>query len=326
MPKERLMEKAISIMREKGQKSVELAKFEVLQEKVINPTLQEALKYFIDDWNDFLHPALLFLACEAVDGDTKSTTQFGSSMVLRAGGADIHDDIIDKSSFKEPKQTVFGKFGEDIAILAGDILLLKGLFLLNEACDLLPKTKKRKILEIIKDAFLETSSAEAMEASLRGKTEIGMNDFLCMIKRKVATAEAVTRIGAVLGNATENQFTLLGHYGRTFGMLLTLRDEFVDVFEKDELMNRAQKEILPLPILLSFTDEKTKTEILQLLRKQINENDVNKILELTMKSDKTRDLVKVMKQLVEEENLKLKSLCKNKAELKLLLNATLEDL
>jgi geranylgeranyl pyrophosphate synthase len=326
MLEERLMEKAISLMREKGQKSVELAKFEVLQEKVINPTLQEALKYFIEDWNDFLHPALLFLACEAVGGDPKFTTQFGSSIVLLAGGADIHDDIIDKSIVKEPKQTVFGKFGEDIAILAGDILLLKGLFLLNEACDLLSKNKKMAILEIIKNAFLESSSAEATEANLRGKTEIKKDDILNMIKQKVATAEAVTRIGAVLGNATDQQTTLLGQYGRTVGMLLTIRDEFVDVFEKDELMNRAQKEILPLPILLSFNDEKRKAEILQFLSKQIKENDVNSILDLVMKSDQTRDLVKLMKQIVDEEKFKIESLYTNKSELKLLLDATIEDL
>jgi geranylgeranyl pyrophosphate synthase len=326
MPKERLMEKAISIMFQRGQKAVELARLEVLQEKVTYRPLQDALKYFIEDWNDFLHPALLSLACEAVGGDPKLTEQVGSAIVLLAGGADIHDDIIDKSLIKEPRQTVFGKFGEDIAILAGDTLLLKGLYLLNDACDQFPKIKRREILGIIKDAFLESSSAEALEASLRGKTEIGIEDFLCMIKQKVATAEAVTRIGSVLGNGTKKETVLLGNYGRTFGILMALRDEFVDTYEIDELMNRAQKEILPLPILLAFDNEKRKNEILRLIQKQINEEDVDKILELTMNSEKTCDLVKFMNRLVKDENLKLKTLVKNKAELKLLLHATLEDL
>ena len=326
MTEVRLMEKALSIMREKGQEAVALARLEVLQEKLIHAPLQEALKYFIDDWNDFLHPALLSLSCEAVGGDPKLTTQFGSAIVLLAGGADIHDDIIDKSVFKDPKQTVLGKFGEDIAILTGDTLLIKGLYLLHEACDVLTKSQKKEILRIIKDAFLESSSGESIEASLRGKTEIGINDFLSMIRQKVATAEAVTRIGAVLGKATKKETLLLGHYGRTFGMLMTLRDEFVDTFEIDELMNRAQKEILPLPILLAFDDEKRKTEILQLIRNQIDEKDVNRILDLIMDSKQTRDLVKLMKQLIKEETLKLKLLTKNRAELKLLLCATLENL
>ena len=326
MPEEKLMEKAIAIMYQRGQKAAELARQEVLKEKVTYKPLQDALKYFIDDWKDFLHPALISLACEAVGGDPQITEQIGSAIVLLAGGADIHDDIIDQSLVKEPKQTVFGKFGKDIAILAGDTLLLKGMYLLTKACDQLAKIKRREILEIIKDAFLESSSAEALEASLRGNTEIGIEDFLAMIKQKVATSEAVTRIGSVIGNGTKKETALLGHYGRVFGVLMTLRDEFVDIFEIDELMNRAQKEILPLPILLAFDNKEIKIEILQLIQKPITENEVDRILDLTMNSEKTHDLVKFMKQLVEAENSKLRMFVKNEAELKLLLQATLEDL
>ncbi len=326
MPEEKLMERAISIMLQRGQKAVELARSEILQEKVTYTPLQEALKYFVEDWKDFLHPALLSLACETVGGDPEVTPQFGAAIVLLAGGADIHDDIIDKSLVKEPKQTVFGKFGEDIAILAGDALLLKGLYLLNDAGDQVDRIKKKEILGIVKEAFFESSSAEAMEASLRGKVEIGIDDYMCIIKQKVATAEVVTRIGSILGNGTKKETELLGHYGRTFGVLMTLRDEFIDIFEIDELMNRAQREVLPLPILLSLDDKKIKTEILKLFQKQITEKDVEKILDLTMNSEKTRDLVKLMKKLVKEENFKLKTLVNNKAELRLLLNSTLEDL
>ena len=62
------------------------------------------------------------------------TVKFGAAVVLLAGAADIHDDIMDKSPKKELKLTVFGKFGQDIAILSGDALLLKGIYLLREAC------------------------------------------------------------------------------------------------------------------------------------------------------------------------------------------------
>ena len=75
-----------------------------------------------------------------------------------------------------------------------------------------------------------------------------------------------------------------------------------------------------------FDNKEIKIEILQLIQKPITENEVDRILDLTMNSEKTHDLVKFMKQLVEAENSKLRMFVKNEAELKLLLQATLEDL
>lgn len=328
MTKVKLMEKVVLILSKKGQKAAAFARLEVLKEKVENPVLRDALRYFIEDWNDFLHPGLLCLSCEAAGGNPNSTTQIGAAIVLLAGGADIHDDVIDKSIAKGSKQTVFGKFGIDISVLAGDALLLKGLYLLHESCDLLADHKKRAILKIVKDAFLESSSGEAMEVNLKGSTDIAKENFLTMINQKVATAEAVTRIGAVLGNATKRNTSTLGHYGRTIGILMTLRDEFVDVFEKDELMNRAEREILPLPILLALDDETRKAKILGFFapRRTLKEEEVDEILDLLTNAKETQDLLKFMKKLVNYEKTELKSLVKSKKTMELLLDATLEDL
>ena len=328
MSEKKLMEQAASILNDKGQSSVELAKVEILKEKVQNSSLEAALKYFIEDWNDILHPALLRLACEAVGADSDSTTQIGAAIVLIAGGADIHDDIIDQSVVKGQKQTVFGKYGVNIAVLAGDALLLKGIYLLHESCDLLDKAKKRTILRIVKEAFLESSSAEAMEVSLRGRIDIEKEKILSMIFQKVATAEAVTRIGAVLGNATEGNVAMLGHYGRSLGMLLTLRDEFVDIFEVDELVNRAEREILPLPILLALNDETKKGKLLKFFEKgqKLREEDIDEILDLSLETQPSRDLLEFMKKLITEEKNKLPSFVKDKNNLELLLDSTLENL
>ncbi|HLN89979.1 MAG TPA: polyprenyl synthetase family protein [Candidatus Binatia bacterium] len=328
MSEKKLMEQAISIFDDKGKDSVKLAKLEIFKEEIQNSSLEYAVKFFMDKWNDILHPALLRLACEAVGGNPDATTQIGAAIVLLAGGADIHDDIIDQSTAKGTNQTVFGKFGVDIAVLAGDALLLKGLYLLHESCDLLALAKKRRILKIVKEAFLESSSAEAMEASLRGKTDVEGEKILHLIRQKVATAEAVTRIGAVLGNATERNITVLGHYGRSIGMLMTLRDEFVDIFEADELANRAEREILPLPILLAMNDETRKGRLLNFLKKgkKLSEEDIDEVLDLSLETQSTRDLLEFMKNLIMDEKNRLSSLVRDKNILELLLDATLENL
>ncbi len=153
-PKKKVMEQAIAIIQERGQKSVELARQMVLQESIEYKPFKEALNYFMKDWNDIAHPALVSLACEAINGKSDKTTQLGASLVLLAGGADVHDDIIDQSVIKGSKPTVFGKFGNDISILVGDALLLKGTYLLHQATEALVKGRKDEVLNTVKQAFL----------------------------------------------------------------------------------------------------------------------------------------------------------------------------
>src|SRR5512143_2293878 len=94
---QKLMEKAGVILQEKGRIAVELARQSVLREQIDYAPLQDALHYFIEGWNDVLHPALVWLACEAVGGKPETTDKVGAALVLLAGGADIHDDVIDGS-------------------------------------------------------------------------------------------------------------------------------------------------------------------------------------------------------------------------------------
>jgi len=325
-PEKKLMEQAIAILRQKGQKAVELAKKTVLQEQIEYKPLKEALGYFMKDWNDMLHPALVSLACEAVGGNPDTATQLGAALVLLAGGADAHDDIIDQSVTKGSKETVFGKFGRDVAVLVGDALLLKGTYLLHEASEPLPRSKRKAILNIVRRAFFEISGAEAKEARFRGKTDMPVQEYLEIIRHKVAASEASTMIGAIMGNGSAKEIEILGHYGRTFGILLTIRDEFVDVFEKDEIKNRAEKECLPLPIIVAFQDNSRKIQILKLLKGRITAHKIEKILDLSMDCKETQQQVREMRQMVKQEGLKLSPIQYLKAIFELLLESTLEDL
>jgi geranylgeranyl pyrophosphate synthase len=309
-----------------GKEALQFSKNYVLLEEIKYKPLNEALKYFFEYWFDVIHPTLISLSCEAVGGNKNETVKIGASIVLLAGAADIHDDIIDKSLMKDSNPTVFGKFGQDIAILAGDALLLKGVYLLHEACKTFAKNKEDEVFNAIKKTFFEMSSGVAKEASLRGKTSIPLKEFLSIVEEKVATVEATMKIGAIIGGGTDQEIAILSHFGRTYGMLLSLRDEFVDVFEFSEIKNRLANECLPLPILLALQDE-TKRELLKnILNKEITPEKVEEILNLSIDCSASKKLILLMKNLVEKETYAMSSINKNKETLNLLLKSTIEDL
>ena len=228
-PDPRIMEEVLDILRSRSAKALSMAKKEILAMS-LEGRGGEALKHYATDWDDTSHPGILSLTCEAVGGQPERVVPIQVATLILTAAMDVHDDIIDGSRTKNGKTTVFGKFGKDISILVGDALLFKGLTMLHEACETLPKEQKKAILELVKQAFFGISSAEAEETSFRGKFDVSPEEYLDMIRTKVAVAEATAKIGVILGDGTPQEVEELGHYGRTLAILMTIRDEFVDVF------------------------------------------------------------------------------------------------
>ncbi len=322
----KLMEKAGAILENKGRDALDLARQTILKEHIEHVPLQDALRFFIKGWSDVVHPALVSLACEAVGGKPADTVRFGASLVLLAGGADIHDDIIDGSMTKGLEETVFGKYGKDIAILAGDALLLEGFYMLNDACEKIKPNQKNAIMDLVKAAFFEVSSAEAAEAAMRGRVDISKAQFLEIIRHKVAAGEAAARIGALIGGGELGEVEILADYGRVYGVLLSIRDEFVDVFERDELSGRVEKEVLPLPIIVTLADKSRKASLTRILKGKITEEKIEEIVDIVTNSSESKLLVSEMTGLIDQINHRLKNLRYCRENLELLATATLEDL
>ncbi len=315
-------------LRQRGQNALEISKIAVLKEKIKHEPLRQALNYFIDTtWAKILHPGLLSLYCEAAGGKPEETTQVGAAMILLVAAADIHDDIIDQSVLKNSELTVYGKFGKDIAVLAGDAMLIEGVYLLHEAVKGLSEEKKRAILILVKQAFFDLSSAEADETIFRGKMDLDGKKYLKLLRKKTAVAQATAKIGAILGDGTPSVVKLLGKYGDALGLLLTLRDEFIDVYEPSELTNRVRNEILPLPILFALMDQTKKDALLALLStSKISEKRAEAILDIVIAAKETEELKAYMRKLVYFGTNSISSLPFCKEELKTLIEALLEDL
>jgi len=329
MSSEKAVKKISMEMERLGRKAYEIAIETLMKEKFEYKPLHEAVSYFMQEWRNFQHPALLAIACEAVGGDPEKTAPIGAALVLLTGAADIHDDIIDKSKTKGSKPTLFGKFGEDISLLVGDALLFKGLMLLNSACEKLPKEKGKTVQELVKQGFFEFGTAEAKEASLKGNWNLTPEEYLDIIRRKAAIAEATARIGAVIGGATPEEVEDWGKIGRILSILVNIRNEFVDIFEAEELKNRRDNECLPLPMLYAMRNSETKKRIIFLLKKkELTDDDAIRVADVALETKEIQKLRGEIQNLVEEGNKLLKKYrkCKNINIARGLLRLVLHDL
>ncbi len=235
---------------------MEMARKEILQEKIECKEAREALTYFMTQyWDDLARPSLLSLVCEAVGGDPELTAPLAISMILVSGAMDIHDDILDDTKRKYGRQTVYGEYGKDIALLVGDALLFKGLTLLSQATEKgISKKKLKAIIDIIKTMFFELGDAEALELQFRYNLNVTPSEYLRVLRKKAADVEAHARIGAILGNASTPVVKTFGEYGRLLGTMIILRDDLIDLTDPEELGSRIEKESLPIMILWGLKD------------------------------------------------------------------------
>jgi geranylgeranyl diphosphate synthase type I len=271
------------ILEDRGKNSLERTRTTVMEEKIESKEVRDALAYFMKDcWHDLARPALLSLACEAVGGDPNMTIPIAVPMSLISGAIDIHDDIIDESPKKGPRLTVFGKFGKEVALLAGDALLFKGFNLLYNASEQgIPAKKISAISEVIKKTFFELGDAEALELQFRGRCDVTFKEYLQVVRKKAADVEAHTHISALLGEGNQKAVEAISEYGRLLGMLIILRDDLIDMIDPEETTHRIKKEHISLPMIYALQNIKNKNEINSILHKKtLTKKDAKKLLDL----------------------------------------------
>ncbi len=321
-----IVEQVQKLLEERGRKGLELARKEMLQEEIECKEVREALHYFMTQyWHDKARPALLSLVCEAVGSDPDITIPIAAGMTLISGATDIHDDIIDLSEIKESRQTVLGKFGREIALLAGDALLFKGFTLLYKAIEkVVPVGKMTAIIDVVEKMFLEMGDAEALELQFRGRMDVPPEEYLHVVRKKAADIEACTRVSAILGGGSEKEIDALGKYGRLLGIIIILRDDLTDMIDFEEVLHRVKRECLPLPMLFALQNPKMKSKLnAVLLKETMTKKDAETILKFTHEAGGIQQFMKVIGKMATEAYSSLNVITSNRNYLEMLVAAVI---
>jgi len=319
----------VADLKRRSKKGLALAKKMLLAEKMDYPKLREALEHYLANWNEFTHPGFFSIACEAVGGDPDAALPTQAAIAMLTAAFDVHDDIIDRSEVKHEIPTVYGKFGVEMALLLGNAFLIEGLKLFADSTTVLPKEKQKGTLERLKKLLFEVGNAHALEVGLKERKNIAPRDYLKITEMKAASTEADMYVGALFGGGNDVEVEVLARVGRILGILATLRDDLIDVFDIEELRQRISVRDLPLPLIFALQDQKVKEKVMEILSKpKITKSKVATIVELTLEADSVVQLKERMQLLIGEGlNLtnKLPTM-KVQKELQALLSFMLEDL
>jgi len=321
--------RVVAGLKKRSKKGLEFAKQILQSEKINHPKLHDALEHYIAHWNDFTHPGLFSIACEAVGGEPDDFVPTQSAIAMMAAAFDVHDDIIDKSKVKNKVPTVYGKFGTEMALLLGNAFLIGGFKLFVDSSVMLPKEKGNSAVTTLKSRLFEVGNAHALEIGLREKKNIESTEFLEITKMKAAGIEADMHLGALFGGGEEVEVEALAKLGRILGTLVLLREEFIDVFDIEELCQRISVKDLPPPLIFAMQDPKAKRKVMKIISKaKITESDVSELVDVTLATMPIVKLKQGMQSLIQEGTNLTGKLLRTELQnrLQIILSSMLEDL
>jgi len=201
--------------------------------------------------------------------------------------------------------------------------------LLQKECESLPKRQREAILNLISLALFEITNAEAKETRLRRKIDTTPQEYFEVIKSKAVVPEVHCKIGGILGDANEEIVKSLGNYGRTFGIVSTIREEFIDLIEYSEFQGRIKNECLPLPMLYALQNSEIRKQIDPLIKSSnFTRTTAKKIVKIILSSKEVQKLKREINMMINEEINRIPFIQKSslETEAKLLLNALIEEL
>ncbi|OSX53128.1 polyprenyl synthetase family protein [Anoxybacillus ayderensis] len=199
-------------------------------------TIKEAMLYSLQAGGKRIRPLLLLSTLHAFQKPVHIGMSTACALEMIHTYSLIHDDLpsMDNDDLRRGKPTNHKVFGEANAILAGDALLTYAFQVVADDKAISPDVKVRLISELAKAAGPEGMvGGQVADLEGEGKT-ISLQQLEYIHRHKTGKLlQYSVRAGAILGEATERQLTLLTAFADHLGLAFQIRDDILDI-EGDE--------------------------------------------------------------------------------------------
>lgn len=219
------------ILEEKLQ-GVEKAIESFYETKQIAPRLVESILYSVHAGGKRIRPLLLLELLEAFHAPIlEAHFQVAAALEMIHTGSLIHDDLpaMDNDDYRRGQLTNHKKFGEDLAILAGDSLFLDAFACVAEAD--LPASIRVQLIALLSDASGTAGMVAGQVLDMEGEGASLTLDQLQVIhanKTGRLLAYPFQATGILLG-LEPAVATLLEEIGLHLGLAFQIRDDILDV-------------------------------------------------------------------------------------------------
>ena len=203
--------------------------------------LIEAMRYSLLAPGKRLRPYLVVQCCTLCGGGVDDAFAAAAAVEMVHAFSLIHDDLpaMDDDDLRRGRATNHRRFGEAMAILAGDALLALAFETLADV-DRDGFPAGRLIGELARGAGA-CGMIGGQAADILGEQQPPAIETVRYIHRcKTACLfEAAARMGAICANAADDAVNRVGTYGRKMGLVFQIADDLLDVSATRQAMGKA---------------------------------------------------------------------------------------
>lgn len=197
-----------------------------------NKIIYDSVSYSLNIGGKRIRPILFLLTYNLYKNNYKEAIEMASAIEMIHTYSLIHDDLpcMDNDDLRRGMPTNHKKFGEDIAVLAGDLLL-------NEAMSIMFDYSIKHGNSALK-AAKEIADSAGGEGMIGGQVVDIINENKLISKEELVymhskkTGELIRSsivAGAILGEAPKKDIELLNNFGLKLGLAFQIKDDILDI-------------------------------------------------------------------------------------------------
>lgn len=246
--------------------------------------LDKIMNYIVKRKGKQMRPLFVFLSAGTCGTINESTYRAASLIELVHTASLVHDDVVDNSNYRRGFFSVNALWKNKIAVLVGDFLLTRGLFLALEH-------KDYDLLSICTAAVKEMSEGELMQMEKARHLDITEEIYYEIIRQKTASLIAsCCSIGARSVNCSNDLVEKMKLFGEKVGMAFQIKDDLFD-YGDDEIGKplgidiKEKKMTLPLIYALSKASWFEKRRVISIVKNNSeNPKKVTEVIEFVKRS------------------------------------------
>jgi geranylgeranyl diphosphate synthase type II len=232
--------------------------------------LYEATDYFLQIGGKRIRPVLCLLGNELFDEIRPDAWSAATAVELFHNFTLIHDDMMDKAPLRRGVATVHTRFGENTALLAGDVMMIQAYHWLSK----ISGASQPLLLPLFNRTATEVCEGQQLDMDFELRTDVQLDEYLHMIKLKTSVLLACAlQMGAIIGGAGQRNQELIYSFGLQLGLAFQVQDDYLDAFGDPEKFGKqvggdilANKKTFLLIHALQTASPEDKQTLLSLLQ------------------------------------------------------------